>query len=65
MYKQYLNSLTLWSEGAETGFIMSQRRTCYNGIYPFKIFPEKELEQIEFAPITIFMEAMALVKPLF
>ena len=53
MYKQYLNSLTLWSEGAETGFIMSQRRTCYNGIYPFKIFPEKELEQIEFAPITI------------
>ena len=54
MYKQYLNSLTLWSEGAETGFIMSQRRTCYNGIYPFKIFPEKELEQIEFAPITIF-----------
>ena len=54
MYKQYLNSLTLWPEGAETGFIMSQRRTCYNGIYPFKIFPEKELEQIEFAPITIF-----------
>lgn len=54
MYKQYLDSLRLWPEDAETGFIMRQRRTCYNGIYPFKIFPGKKLEQIEFAPITIF-----------
>ena len=29
-------------------------RTCYNGIYPFKIFPDKGLERVDFAPITIF-----------
>jgi len=54
LYTKYLDRLKLWSEGAETSFIMNQRRTCYNGIYPFKIFPNKALGMIEFAPITIF-----------
>ena len=54
MYTQYVDRLRLWSEGAEYSFINNQRRTCYNGIYPFKVFPAKELLEVEFAPITIF-----------
>ena len=50
----YLKTLNLASSGQETAFMIQQKRTCYNGIYPFKIFPEKELEEICFAPITIF-----------
>ena len=54
MYTKYLDSIKLWSEAAEANFITGQRRTCYNGIYPFKIFPAKGLEKIELAPITVF-----------
>ena len=54
MYRTYINKLTLVSSGEEFNFIRGQKRTCYNGVYPYKIFPEKELRHIEFAPITIF-----------
>ena len=54
MYRTYINKLTLVSSGEEFNFIRGQKRTCYNGVYPYKIFPEKELRQIEFAPVTIF-----------
>ena len=50
----YLKRICLPTDGEETNFIKDQRRTCYNGIYPFKIFPQKELQEIEFAPITVF-----------
>ena len=50
----YINSLYLPSDHQETGFLMSQRRTYYNGCYPYKIFPQKGLSEINFAPITIF-----------
>lgn len=51
---QYVKSLRLASFGQEDDFIMNQRRTCYNGVYPFKIFPDKQLSTVHFAPITIF-----------
>ena len=54
MQATYIKRLILQSDGQETGFIMNQRRTCYNGIYPYKIFPQKGLREISFAPITIF-----------
>lgn len=54
MYTTYVRSLELPSDNQEANFIMNQRRTCYNGIYPFKIFPKKELEDVELGPITIF-----------
>lgn len=54
MYTQYVDRLSLWSDIAESEFIRNQKRTCYNGIYPFKIFPNKELKDIKFYPITIF-----------
>lgn len=50
----YIDSLYLPSDHQETGFLMSQRRTCYNGCYPYKIFPQKGLSEINFSPITIF-----------
>lgn len=54
MYKSYLKNLTLVSYEAEIDFISQLKRTCFNGVYPFKIFPNKELEEVELAPITIF-----------
>lgn len=50
----YIDSLYLPYDHQETDFLMSQRRTCYNGCYPYKIFPQKGLSEINFAPITIF-----------
>ena len=50
----YIKSLTLASDNAEINFIKDLKQTCYNGVYPFKIFPMKDLRHIEFAPITIF-----------
>lgn len=52
--KLYIKSLTLASFGQEDDFIRSQVRTCYNSIYPFKIFPDKQLHTVSFAPITVF-----------
>ena len=54
MRATYIEKLLLQSDGQETQFIMNQRRSCYNGIYPYKIFPQKGLREISFAPITIF-----------
>lgn len=50
----YLKKLLLASIESEIGFIQSLTRACYNGIYPFKIFLNKGLEQISFSPITFF-----------
>ena len=54
MYERYLKTLSLAPDDEETTFIMRQKRTCYNGVYPFKLFPQRQLEEIEFSPITIF-----------
>lgn len=53
MYSTYLKKLQLLDASDESGFLMLQRRTCYNGVYPFKIFPQKDLEEINFSQITI------------
>lgn len=50
----YVRSLTLPSDTAEMDFLIHQKRTCYNGVYPYKIFPDKGLQRLDFAPITIF-----------
>jgi len=54
MSAQYLEMLQLASAADEEAFLRSQKRTCYNGVYPYKLFPKKELETIDFAQITIF-----------
>lgn len=52
--RTYIRSLSLPTEAQEWGFILRQKKTCYNGIYPFKIFPQKELNKVEFEPLTVF-----------
>lgn len=49
----YLRSFELPSDAQEIEFIKNQKRTCYNGIYPFKLFPPKELSKFCFGPVTI------------
>ncbi|MGM9662293.1 MAG: AAA family ATPase [Oscillospiraceae bacterium] len=49
----YLKSFSLPSDGAEMKFIMDQKRTCYTGSYPFKLFPDRGLQQLSFEPVTI------------
>lgn len=55
---QYLNRFYLPTEREETAFILDHPKTgmtCYSSnIYPFRLFPAKGLETLEFAPITIF-----------
>ena len=42
----YLTSFNLPSDHTEIQFIRFENRTCFNTMYPFKIFPDKELERI-------------------
>ena len=49
----YLKSLRLLNDSEEYHIIMS-KMNIHNNIYPLKIFAEKQLENIEFEPITIF-----------
>lgn len=53
----YLESFTLPSKGEESNFLLGApkcRRTCYTSRYPFGIFPQKQLTEVTFSPITIF-----------
>ncbi len=52
--KTFIQELQLVSAGNENGFILGQKMTCYNSVYPYNIFPDKELRRIEFEPLTIF-----------
>lgn len=50
----YLEKLLLPSESIENQIIDNERRTCFGSVYPFKIFPQKELLSYSFSPITVF-----------
>ena len=56
----YLDKFKLASKSDEDGFILSYpyqlEMQCFShtNVYPFKLFPQKHLEYIEFSPITIF-----------
>ena len=49
----YLKRFHLPSDAKEIAFLEGQKRTCYSGVYPFKLFPDKGLQTLEFAPVTI------------
>ena len=57
---QYLDSITLPTRLDEDGFCLSYPKelemACYNheNVYPFRLFPEKELTHLSFSPITCF-----------
>ncbi len=55
----YLESFALPSADNEDSFVLSYpyqlEMQCYtHNVYPFKIFPQKKLERIDFEPVTIF-----------
>ena len=49
----YLSEFHFASENAEWQFFCRQRRTCYDSYFPFQLFPERELQQLELADVTI------------
>ncbi len=57
---QYLDSFTLASAKEEDAFLLSYpyqlEMQCYShqNVYPFKLFPQKQIGRLTFAPITIF-----------
>lgn len=50
----YVKHLSLPSEYAEVKLIEKEMRTCFNSMYPFKIFSAKDLYEVDFDDITIF-----------
>ena len=50
----YVRKLNLPSEHAEIKAIELEKRTCFHTFYPFKIFPEKKLSEVQFDGITMF-----------
>ena len=51
----YLKSFRLLNEDDEWRILVGgDKRTYFNNIYPFKIFPQKEFTDMEFSNITIF-----------
>ena len=49
----YLKSMQLPSDREEYDMIL-YKKNIHNNLYPLNLFPQKELEHIEFEPITIF-----------
>ncbi|MBP3870142.1 MAG: AAA family ATPase, partial [Faecalicoccus sp.] len=49
----YLKSLELPNDREEYDMIL-YKKNIHNTLYPLNIFPQKELEHIDFEPITIF-----------
>ena len=54
MSKVYLQSFCLVSESQENRFLTELKHTCYSSVYPYNLFPQKELRRVEFSPITVF-----------
>lgn len=53
----FLDMFCLPGAGWEANFLansLEAKRTCYRSYYPFGIFPPRQLERIECAPVTIF-----------
>ncbi len=56
---RYLEAFRLPSESDEDAVLLSDNRLdmsayAVNNVYPFRLFPQKEMSKIEMAPITVF-----------
>ena len=49
----YVRTLYLPDDAEELSFIKLERRTCFHTFYPFKLFPDKGLEEVDFDGITM------------
>lgn len=50
----YLDNFVLPGERAEDIVILEEERTCLNTFYPFKIFPQKALDEVQMDNVTVF-----------
>ncbi|MBR4909362.1 MAG: AAA family ATPase [Acidaminococcaceae bacterium] len=50
----YLKEFSFPSVRTEEGFLNEIKRTCYNTYYPFRVLSDKELDTLDFQPVTIF-----------
>ena len=50
----YLHDFTFRSDAEEWDLCRAEKRTCFEVLYPFGIFPLKGLGRVEFDPVTIF-----------
>ena len=49
----YLKHFRFQTEDQELVFFYGQKRTCYDTFYPYQIFPQRGLLQLDFEPVTI------------
>ncbi|MGN0695966.1 MAG: AAA family ATPase [Oscillospiraceae bacterium] len=49
----YLRSFSFPSEDDEQDFFQQQVMTCYTNYYPFQLLPKRNIDHMEFAPVTI------------
>ena len=54
MSKLYLKTFEFPPLSKEEGFLNEIEHTCYNTYYPFRVLSDKELDTIDFQPVTIF-----------
>ena len=54
MYRKYIQKLNLVSMKDDVNYTVGVKQSFYNNMYPFNLFPDKGLQEIEFAPITFF-----------
>ncbi len=50
----YLKHLDIPDQNTEIDIVMAEQRTCFSSAYPFKIFPQKQIDSFDFEPITVF-----------
>ena len=50
----FLKSLQIPTDDMEFSVMRGEKRTCFSTVYPFKIFPQKEISEFDFAAVTIF-----------
>ncbi len=50
----YLKQLEIPTNITEEKILAAERRTCFSTVYPLRIFPQKQLSFVDFAPITLF-----------
>jgi len=50
----YLKSFKLPSLDTRERYINDVKKTCYTSVYPFDLFPLRQLPEFEFEPITVF-----------
>lgn len=54
MYRKYLQKLNLVSMKDDVNYTVGVTQSFYQSMYPFNLFPDKGMQEIEFAPITFF-----------